>query len=172
MKLTKNILREHRFYNSYDIAKITPKQIFIDYCPADNGRLTSQYARWVVIKIGYQTNSKGHWKDNYNKTFTVTCRDEKQSQLQIAIDWVKEKYGIILNEKDLFGAYHPEGTLRLVENVIKSKSIILDNKEWSRKMDKTCIHGVSINKDCAKCKANISSQEMERIKRVQDIFNK
>jgi hypothetical protein len=112
MKLTKKILREHKIYNSYDVAKKLGSKIFIDYIPACNDRLVAHHAFWRFMRLvdaGY----------NY-KDFTVTCRENKLPILQEVIKFVKEKCNIDITDKDPFGAYHPKGTLKKLEALIKS----------------------------------------------------
>lgn len=77
--------------------------MYIDYVPADRGRLTSHYAYWKFMRL----TNKGY---TYRK-FTVTHREAKEPVLQQVFAYVKAKYGINMADKDVFGAYHPEGTL-------------------------------------------------------------
>ncbi len=114
MKLTKKLLNEHHIFNSYDIADTLGTKIFIEYIPADNGRLTSHYAYWRMIR---------HADDRrYNKHFTVTHREVKQTVLQEAIAYVNDTHHINITDKDAFGAYHPEGTLKKLEDIIKGET--------------------------------------------------
>ncbi len=114
MKLTKKILNEHNIQNSYNIAQVVKSPIFIDYVPANNGRLTSRYAYWIWTRF---TNEGIRTKD-----FTVTHREAKEPVLQEAIALIKNKFGISITDKDAFGGYHPEGTLKKLEDTFKAKA--------------------------------------------------
>lgn len=115
MKLPKKFLNEHNIFNSWGIAdNNNDHKIFIEYIPADNGRLTSRYASWRLIRIQNTKDTIYSYKE-----FTVTCRENKPIELQKAIAWVKEKYGLDCTEKDPFGGYQVVGTL---ENIIKTIS--------------------------------------------------
>ena len=111
-KLTRKVLNEHNIYNPYNLAKAINSPIYIEYVPADNGRLTSHYAYWVWRRFvggGEKT-----------KKFTVTHREVKYSVLEEAITLIKKHFNINITDKDPFGAYHTEGTLdKLVKMVYK-----------------------------------------------------
>lgn len=109
MNLTKKILREHNIHNSYNLAKKAGTKIFIDYIPADNGRLTACYAYWEYMCL----TDTGY----YHKEFTITHREVKVSILQEVIAYVKRKHGINITDKDVFGGYHPEGTLKKLREI-------------------------------------------------------
>lgn len=109
MKLTKKILSEHHIHNPYNLAEKVGNKIFIDYVPADNGRLTSHYAYWNFVRFADD--------GRYHKAFTVTHREVKEAVLQQVIALVKKKYGINITDKDVFGGYHPEGTLKKLESM-------------------------------------------------------
>ncbi len=113
MKITKKLLNEHNIFNSYNLAQVVGSKIFIDYIPADNGRLTSRYAYWKYTRLA----ETGY----YHKDFTVTHREAKEPKLQEAIAYVKSKHGINITDKDIFGAYHPEGTLNKLQEIISNK---------------------------------------------------
>lgn len=120
MKLTKNILRENKIINPYELAKVTENKIYIDYSPAENGRM-ARYAQWEVVGIGFKTDPNGHWLDYGHKTFIVLGREDKQCKLQEAILWANDNFGTTEWEKDPFGSYQIKGTLAKIENIIRSK---------------------------------------------------
>ena len=105
MKLTKKRLSQINIHDSYTLAKRVGSRIFLEYVPADNGRLTSHYAYWRYVRF----TDEGLLK---SRTFTVTCRERKASVLLEVISLVKTKFGINIVDKDVFGGYHPEGTLK------------------------------------------------------------
>ena len=111
MKLTRKTLNEHHIFNSYNIWQLLDNPIYLDYCPADNGRLTSHYAYWKY----YRKTDKGiKTKDD----FTVTCREQKYPVLEQAIKFIKDQFNIVITDKDPFGGYHPEGSLKRLEDII------------------------------------------------------
>ncbi len=120
MKITKKFLTKHGICNSYYLAKKVGNKIYIDYCPADNGRLTAHYAFWKMNRIDFirpdNTTKQG------GKTFTVESRDVKEIRLHEAIAWVKRFYNIEITDKDPIGAWHPKGTMaKLVEILNRDK---------------------------------------------------
>lgn len=117
MKLTKNILRENRIHNPYNIAKRANSKLFIDYSPQQLGRAYHN-AKWQVVGINFHTDLNAHWADYSNKTFDIYRREDKQPQLDLAMAWCKEQYGIEEWEKDVFGSYHPKGTLEIIIRVL------------------------------------------------------
>ena len=122
MKLRKKVLDTLKIYNSYDIARKVGNNIFIEYIPHDNGRLTSHYAYWNFIRLGEYSDKLSLQQIYYHKDFTVTHREVKESVLQEVITYVKTKYGINITDKDVFGSYHPEGTLEKLENLVRGVS--------------------------------------------------
>lgn len=114
MKLTKQWLREHGIYNSHDIAKRAGSRLYIDYYPQQLGR-AYQSAKWQVIGMGFSTDPNAHWADYGNKTFDVFKREDKVSQLESAMSWCKDKFGITEWERDPFGGYQIKGTLELIK---------------------------------------------------------
>ena len=115
MRLTKTVLREHHIFNPYNLSDMVGTQVFIEYVPADNGRLTAHYAYWRMIR---KADSK-----QYAKQFTVTHREVKQIVLQEAIAYVKNVHHINITDKDAFGGYHPEGTLGKLERMVVSPEL-------------------------------------------------
>ena len=111
MNLTKQILRDHKIYNSFDILKVVGNSILIDYIPADNSRLMSRYAYWRM--------SRFEGDNIYKLEKSVTCREEKPVQLEIIRKYVRSRYGLDMTDKDPFGAYHPAGTLQKLIDLIK-----------------------------------------------------
>jgi hypothetical protein len=122
MKLTKKLLNENKIYNSWGISELTGKPPFIAFSPALHGR-GSRNAKWQVIRIGFNTDPKVAWYDNYNKTFDIWNRQEKEPKLAEAKAWVKEKYSLDMTERDVWGNWHVTGTM------YKLKEIIQGNKE-------------------------------------------
>lgn len=116
MKLTKKILCANNICNSYLLAQKAGNKIFIDYVPADNGRLTSHYAYWKTQRLDF-LRPENKSKEG-SKHFTVTCRDEKEKVLKQAIAWIKQVYGIEITEKDPFGGWHPTFTMEKLSAII------------------------------------------------------
>ncbi len=114
-KLTKKYLNEHHIFNSWDIRTLVGTKILIEYTSADNGRLTSRYAYWSYSRLA----DDGH---RYSKDFTVTCREDKEPVLQQAILFVKNKYDVNITDKDVFGTYHPEGTLQKLQDILSKEA--------------------------------------------------
>ena len=112
-KLTRKILNEHNIYNSYNLAKAVNSPIYLDYIPADNGRLTSHYPYWQWRRF---TDNGERTKD-----FTVTHREAKEPVLQEAIALVKKHFGIDVTDKDPFGGYHPQGTIEKLCKIMQTK---------------------------------------------------
>ncbi|MCJ7805166.1 hypothetical protein MUP46_00795 [Patescibacteria group bacterium] len=120
MRIIKDILRNHRIFNSWDIARTAKNKLFISYSSAELGR-ASRPAHWQVVGMGIVTDRDAHWMNYGNKTFTVYNREEKNPKLQEAIQWVKTTYNIDMADKDPFGAYHPAGTIAKLQELIANK---------------------------------------------------
>lgn len=110
MKITKEMLRSINIVNPYEIAKKTGNKIFLDYSPAETGR-ASRPAKWMVYGMGFVTDPDAHWLDMGRKVFLVGYKAEKEPMRLEAVKWVKEKYNIDLTDRDVWGNYHPAGTL-------------------------------------------------------------
>jgi hypothetical protein len=98
-KLT-NDLREIGIVNTYDFAG--KGNVALSYSSATTG-LGSRYARWIVVRPGFQTDSGAHWMDNGNKTFSVSCKAVKDEVLEQAKAWAGERYKIAEWAKTPFG---------------------------------------------------------------------
>lgn len=116
MKLTKRVLEQHHIHNPYNLAEKAGSKIYIDYIPADNGRLTARYAFWTTYRLDF-LRPENKTKEGA-KQFVVRSRDEKEMILKEAIEWVKRFYNIEISEKDVFSAWHPKGTLKKLSNVL------------------------------------------------------
>lgn len=117
MKLTKAQWKALGVGNSHQIAD-RGTRLYVSYRPGEWGRAYLTPA-WQVIKIGWKTDPKGHWRDNGHKTFTIWGRKEKDSKLKEALAWARAKFGIKEWERDPWGDWHPMGTLVMA-------------KEWKR----------------------------------------
>ncbi|MDD5354675.1 MAG: hypothetical protein PHF95_05745 [bacterium] len=106
-----------RIHNSHNIAVTTGEKLYIGYIRGDKW----SGARWSVIGIKVQTDPTAHWKDMGNKTFPVWTKEEKEEKLQEAKNWVKQKYGIDITEKDVWGGWHRTGTLNELRNLIRKE---------------------------------------------------
>ncbi len=109
MKLTKKEWKARGVWNSHDLSERGTK-IRVMYRPGDWGR-AYQSPAWQVVKIGWQTDPKGHWRDNGHKTFTIHGRADKEAKLQEALAWARKVYKIKEWERDPWGDWHPMGTL-------------------------------------------------------------
>jgi hypothetical protein len=119
--LTKSKLNAIGIHNPHNLAsRGAEPQVYVDYFPSVTGR-AAKFARWSIGRIGYKTDPKGHWSEGYNKTFTVTCRADKEPQRIKAIEWATERYKIKEWERSPFGSYHPTGTLAKVEAGIRKE---------------------------------------------------
>lgn len=126
--LTTKILREFGFFNSSGFAhargvqndnypydrpapmcrvygehRVVPH---VTYMPAQRGR-GYKAACWQVIQGNYPTDPDGHWRDYGRKTFDVHHREEKQPQLEAALAWASEHFGVTEWKKEPFGSYMP-----------------------------------------------------------------
>ena len=120
MKLRQNLLREHRIYNAYDLAKAVGNKVYIDYTPSESGRM-AHYAHWSVIGVNFQVNPKGAWYEHGNKQFSIRGREYKEEALLEAIEWVREKFGITAWEKAPFMSYQIKGTIARVKALISKE---------------------------------------------------
>jgi hypothetical protein len=118
--LTKKILQDNNIYNPFLVAAKAGNKLYIGYISAERG-IAYKSACWHVIGIKIKTDLNAYWRDNWCKTFDVYDRTQKQPQLETAIAWVKEKYGLDCTEKDPFGAYHVVGTLDKIKSLINSR---------------------------------------------------
>jgi hypothetical protein len=115
-RLTTNDWRALGVYNPYQLCESGGKNVYVAYAGAQTGR-AARCARWQVIRPGYCTDPKGHWLDNYNKTFVVGGRADKEAKRLEAIAWAAARYGIEGEwERDPWGSYHPPGTLEAAAN--------------------------------------------------------
>lgn len=117
MKITKKVLNENRIFNPYGIAEATGKNPFISFTRKQAGRVYSP-AMWQIIRIGYSTDRKEGWRNNYNKTFTIYLKDDKDTLLTEAKTWVKNRYGLDVTERDVWGNWHVTGTMKKLEEII------------------------------------------------------
>ena len=118
MKLTQALLREYKIFNPHNLCRAAKSKLFIDYIPADNGRF-AQSSKWQVVGIGFATDTEHAWYNNGCKTFLVGSHQNKQPELEKAISWCKQAYGIGEFERDVFGCYQIKGTLDKIATMIK-----------------------------------------------------
>ena len=118
MKLRKNLLREHKIYNGYELAKAAKNKVYISYIPGENG-LRAHYAYWTVIGIDFKINPESAWYEYGHKHFSIGGRECKEKALLEAIEWVKEKFGIAEWEKAPYFSYQVKGTIAKVKALIK-----------------------------------------------------
>jgi hypothetical protein len=85
--------------------KGTPR---ISYIPADNGR-GGHSARWMVYRLGYLTDPKGHWQDHGNKAFTVPGVAWREEKLRDAQEWCRIRYRVREWAKTPFGDWMDAG---------------------------------------------------------------
>lgn len=121
IKLTKKLLNENKIYNSHGIAELTGKNPCIFYHSATYGR-GSMSAKWQVAHMGYQTDPNGAWYNHGNKTFLVFPYCEKEQQFEKAKAWVKERYGLDITERDVWGNWHVTGTMDKLREIISKRS--------------------------------------------------
>ncbi len=117
MKFTKKLLNEHHIFNSHDIARITGAKLFIGYSPQSIGRMYSP-SKWQVVGMKIATDPTAHWTDHKNKTFDVYNQADKLILLESAKAWVKEKYGMDMTERDVWGSWHVAGTMDKLKAII------------------------------------------------------
>ncbi len=120
MKITKAQLKLISIHNPHNMARIAGSKLYIGYLPAEAGR-AAHYSAWTIIGIGFDTNKGGAWYDYGQKNFPFACREEKESELQKAKQWVKDTYGITEWERDVFGSYQIKGTLAKIQELLKNK---------------------------------------------------
>ncbi len=113
----KDELREHlNVFNAHNYATVAGVNVWIDYRPQVTGR-GYQSAAWQVFGNGFQTEDspeRAHWRNYGLKTFNVFRREYKQSQLEAALAWASERYGIPEWERTPFGSYVPKGTVAIM----------------------------------------------------------
>lgn len=100
MKLTKEILREHKIYNSHDICRVFGGKIYLTYHAPDGRRCMS--AKWVAQGVGIKTDPDGPWYNNGMKTFIGKMRSPA---LDEAKRWANEQYGISDWLRDPWGCW-------------------------------------------------------------------
>jgi hypothetical protein len=107
-KLTEQ-LKTIGVYNAWGFAaKGVP---YIEYFPADNGRLTSHYAYWAVVRPGFKVDPD-NFLHNYHQEFTVTCRENKAKALAEAQAWAGQRYSISEWAKTPYGSYMDAGYVK------------------------------------------------------------
>ncbi len=119
MKLTKKEWNALGVWNSHDISERGTK-IRVSYRPAEYGR-GSFPAAWQIVRIGYKTDPKSHWKDDGHITFTINGRADNPVQLKKALALATKRYGVKEWEKDPWGDWHPMGTLVMAREWKKPK---------------------------------------------------
>ncbi len=119
MKLAKKYLKYHRIFNPYGIAQRANNKLFIAYSPQTLGRMCEN-AHWQIIGIDFKSDPNSAWYNHGNKTFNVFSREEKQPQLEMAFNWCAEQYGLKAWEKDVWGDYHPSGTLARLKVILEA----------------------------------------------------
>ena len=104
--MNKNIerMKSLLIFNPYDFCKKGGGKVYIDYHP-EQRRLGGSGAKWIVVGIGFNTDSEAAWYNHGKKVFNVYDLKDKEKIFQKALIWVKEKYGIREMKKDPFGAY-------------------------------------------------------------------
>ena len=123
MKLTKQILRDNKIYNSWNISKRTEVNIFIIYFPVNSG-IAYHSARWETIEI--KSDKVGIFTNYIKLEFPVYNIKDKENELEKAKAFVLKKYGLKVTDKDVFGNWHPEGTLdKLKELINKNNSQVV-----------------------------------------------
>lgn len=63
-------------------------------------------ACWQVGQGSIPTDPDAHWRDNGHKTFDVRRKD-KAEQLQAALAWASERFGVTAWKRDPFGTWMP-----------------------------------------------------------------
>ena len=116
--MTKNDWRELGIFNPHGIQERAKSKLYIGYKVQDYG-LSGQGAGWAVYGRDFKTDPDGPWYDRGDKTFSVWGRDDKQTVLVIAMEWVKENYGITEWERGPWNSYFPKGTLAEAKQVSK-----------------------------------------------------
>lgn len=113
----KDQLSAKGIYNSYGLASTQPEpKVWIEYYPAQGG-LIAQYARWVVLRMGYITSKGG------NKMFVVpSAKEYKEPRRLEALTWASARYNIFEWEESPFGSWHPKGTVvSVIRNPIREQ---------------------------------------------------
>lgn len=113
MAITKNKLRELKIFNPYGLAKAGRSKLYIGYDLGESGRM-AHYPQWTVVGVDFKVEPNSPWYNHGNKTFSVSCRENKIPMLNEAIQWCYEKFGIPKDqwEKDQFGGYQIAGTIK------------------------------------------------------------
>jgi hypothetical protein len=114
-KAVREALSAHGIHNEHN--SLVKGQVLIAWSPQDTGR-GGRSAWWQVHRKGYLThpNNPNYWEHD-RKTFTVNGRDDRESKLQEAIAWARERYGFGEFVKDPWGAYQPRE--QLIENLAR-----------------------------------------------------
>jgi hypothetical protein len=121
MKLTKKILNENRIFNPHDIARITGEKVYIAYSPQSIGRMYSP-SKWQIVGINIYTDPTAHWTDHKTKTFDIFNHTDKLVLFETAKAWVKEKYGMDMTERDVWGNWHVTGTMDKMKAIIQKNT--------------------------------------------------
>lgn len=116
IKLTKKLLNENRIFNPHGIATATNEKLFIGFTPADYGK-AGHSAHWRIVGNKFNTDPKSWWGNYGCKTF-IFHRDTKNSVLVEAKAWVKERYGLDITERDIWGNWHVTGTMDKLREII------------------------------------------------------
>jgi len=108
-------LNRINIHNSYNIAELMGEKLYL--CYIRESRILP--ARWSVNGIKIMTDPmEKSWYDRGCKTFTVSGKRDKDIQLQVAKNWVKDKFQIDLTDRDVWGGWHRAGTLRELRSLI------------------------------------------------------
>jgi hypothetical protein len=117
MKLTKEVLRNHRIFNSSEIAKTAGNRVMIT---------RGEYG-WLVYGIGFKTDPEGPYYHHQSKAFSYIGIQNKAKALERAMAWAETNTditGIPAGsgwERDVWGDWHPKGTLAKVEAHIEAE---------------------------------------------------
>jgi hypothetical protein len=125
MKLTKAILNKYKIHNSWQIAEILNNKLFLAYNPIQDGR-AYRSANWKIVGINFKTDPDSPWYNGGCKTFSVFGSNHKRAKKESfdqAINWIKEKYGLEMTDRDIWGNYHQSNSL------MKLRVILEENKQ-------------------------------------------
>lgn len=90
---------EHNIINEWDLGKRYAAAMheevppIVVYRPTQQGR-AYQSAAWQILRPGFKTDARGHWTNNWMKTFDVYALEEREAQRLAAIAWATEQYHI------------------------------------------------------------------------------
>src|ERR1043165_409941 len=85
--------------------------VVIRFTPLDRGR-GGRGAHWTVQRYGFRNNPGGEYYERGHKTFWLTGQD-RESCLQEAITWARERYNLGEFVKDPWGCSQPHSQLDL-----------------------------------------------------------